>query len=346
MALTPGIPRAKLLVAEHGRTIAVVLAVVAVLALTGAGWVYSNPPTTTVTNHTHEQRFESAVDTSAVVTGDSAMYQSGQRVENQPVYFTHTMPNLTLGVETAVPADQQVRVEHRLVLVIQATRDGEVFWERTRVLIDEETSTTTGVTNASTTLDIPALIDRIAPVSEEVGSAGSMSVSVELTTAYESDRYSGTLTQQRPLGLSDRTYTLDPFSVETQESTPETRTTTLPTRNRLAYGVPGAVGVVALLSSVVVFVLYRRKPEWRTLEGQIHRDRYAEWISEGSLRGEVAERSVAMSSLEDLVDVAIDQDKRVIYDPELNTHAVIDGPVVYYHGSIDPWTTPMGPDED
>lgn len=340
MTLTPGVPRAKLFVAEHGRAIAAVLAVVGVLALAGAGWVYANPPTTTVTDTTDEQRFESAVDTSAVVTGDSAMFQSGQRVENQPVYFTEAMPNLTIDLETAVPADQSVRVDHRLVVVMQATSDGETFWEHTRVLVDEETNTTDGTVNTSTTLDVPALADRLAPISEEVGSAGSLSVAVELTTVYESERYSGTLTEQQPLSLSDRTYALDSFSAENRERTTETRTTTLPTRNRFAYGIPAAVGVVALLSSVAVFVLSRRKEEWRTLDDEIHRARYAEWISEGSLRGEIAERSIAVASVEDLVDVAIDQEKRVIYDPDLNTHAVIDGPVVYYHGPIDPRTTP------
>lgn len=339
MTVAPGIPRAKLLVAEHGRTIAAILAVVAVVALTGAGWVYTHPPTTTVTDHTHEQRFESGVDTSAVVTGDSAMYQSGERVENQPVYFRATMPNLTLSVETAVPEDRRVRVDQRLALVVQASSDGETFWERTRILVDEQTSTTTGTANTSAVIDVSALADRIAPITEELGPAGSLSVAVELTTAYETDRYAGELTAQRPFDLSGRTYTLDSFAVETQKSTPETRTTTLPNRNRLAYLAPGAVGVVALLSSVVVFALYRRRHmEWQTLEPQIQRSRYAEWISEGSLQGPVAERSVAMASIEDLVDVAIDQEKRVIYDPVLDTHAVIDEEVVYYHGPTEPRT--------
>lgn len=336
MRWTPGISRAKLAIAEHGRTIAVVLAVVGLLALTGAGWVYTNPPTTTVTEQSHEQTIESSLDTSAVVTGDSALYDSGERIENQPVYFTETMPDLTLTAEAAVPADQSVRVDQQVALVMQAARDGEVFWERSRLLIDEETTTTTGATTASATVDVPELRERLAPVADEVGTAGTLSVTVELTTAYETDRYSGTLTRQRPLDLADRTYALEPFAVENRESTTETRTTTLP-RSNLAYGAPAAVGALALLSAVVLFGLYRLRGEaWSGLETQIHRDRYAEWISVGSLRGEVGERSIAMASVEDLVDVAIDQEKRVVFDPEIHTHAVIDGSVVYYHGPVDP----------
>jgi len=337
MGWTPGIPRAKLVVAERGPQLAAVLAVIALLTLAGAGWVFTHPPTTTVTDRTHEQTIESSVNTSAVVTGDSAMYEKGKRVENQPVYFTRTMPNLTLGVETTVPDDQSVRVDQRVELVMQATSDDEVFWERTHVLVDEEATTENGSVTTAATVNVPELLDRLEPVADEVGSAGSVSVAVELTTAYETDRYSGTLTRQRSLSLSGETYALDPFTVEQRESTTETSTTTVP-RSSLTYVVPAAVGIVALPAAVVVFGLSRRRPEWGDLGSQIHRDRYAEWISEGSLSGPVADRGIEMASVEDLVDVAIDQDKRVIYDPTMDTHAVVDGPVVYYNGATVPRT--------
>jgi len=336
MVRTPGLTRGKYVVAEHGPAIAAVLTVVGLFAVAGAGWIYLNPPTTTVADETNEQRFASSLETSAIVTGDSDLYDKGNRVRNQPVYFTETMPNLTLTVESAVPNDRSVEVSHRLELSIQATRDGEPFWERSSVLLAEETTTGNGTVESATVLNVPKLRERLAPVRNEIGSAGSVSVAVELTMAYESDSYSGTIQRRIPLQLSDRTYVIKPISAETRESTSERRTVTVPRRSTLAYQLPAGVGTLALLAAGVVVGLYYRREQWGAVEEQVHQDRYAEWISVGALGENVAERSVAMESIEDVVDVAIDMDKRVIYDPFTETHAVIDGDVLYYHGRTNP----------
>lgn len=336
MTAVPGIVRAKVVITEHGPTLAVLLAVIGLVCLAGTGWMLLNPPTTTVTDQSNEQQFESSLRTSTVVTSDSEMYDAGTRIENQPVYFTETMPNLTLTAVADVPDDRPVTVRHQLVLSMRATRDGEVFWERTRILIDEQTTTTNGSVVQSTVINVPAFSSGIAPVQDEIGSAGSLSVAVGLTTTYETDTYSGTLQRQPTLGLSGRTYTLDPVSASKRESTSETRTVVVPSQNRRSYTLPAGVGALALLSAAVILILYRRRDRWGSVEDHVYQNRYAEWISVGTLGTDVAERSVHMDSVEDVVDVAIDMDKRVIYDPSRDVHAVIDGTMLYYHGPENP----------
>jgi hypothetical protein len=50
---------------------------------------------------------------------------------------------------------------------------------------------------------------------------------------------------------------------------------------------------------------------------------------------------VTINSLEDLVDIAIDCNKRVIFDDSLEVYAVADGDIVYYYSEnnqrLDSW---------
>jgi hypothetical protein len=78
-----------------------------------------------------------------------------------------------------------------------------------------------------------------------------------------------------------------------------------------------------------------RKVDIEELKMQIDRAQFSEWISEGDFPSGQNRQYVYIESLEDLVDVAIDVNKRVIYDPEIETYAVPDGDIVYYH-AVDP----------
>lgn len=327
----PGIARAKLFVSEYGPVLAVSLTIVGIIALGGAGWIYTHPPTTTVTDNTNTQTVRSTLQTSAVVTGDSALYRQGDRVENQPVYFLSATPTLTLSVQTSVPDGRAVQVEQRIELVMRASHGGEAFWQKTRVLEREELTTSNGTVTTATELNVTQLQDRIAPVRNEIGSAGSLTVFVSVTTSYETDRYSGTLSDRTPLRLSERTYTVEQLTLETTESTPKTREIVLPTRDAFAYTIPAGIGVSALLAAGVLAGLYRRRGRWDAVEDRIHQNRYAEWISAGTLSPGIGKQHVPVESLEDLVDIGIDVSKRVIYDRERDVYAVIDGQMVYYY---------------
>lgn len=342
MIQRPGISRAKLVITEYGPPLAIGLAIIGALALGGAGWIYTHPPTTTVTDQTDKQTVQSALQTSAVVTGESALYREGDRIENQPVYFTSATPNLTLSVQTTVPDEQSVHVVQSIELVTVATYDGTAFWQNTRTLEREEMTTSNGTATTSTALDVRQLEEEIAPVRNEVGSAGSLAVFIRVTTAYETGQYSGTLRDRTRLQLSERTYTIAPVTLETTETTPKTREIVLPTRDASAYTIPAGIGVSALLGAVIVVGLYRRRDRWETVEDQLHHGRYAEWISAGTLAVDIGEQYVPMETLEDLVDIGIDMNKRVIYDSGRGVYAVIDGEMVYYYGEESTWRRSAG----
>ncbi|QLG63211.1 DUF5305 family protein [Halorarum salinum] len=345
----PGLARTKLFISDYGRELAAVLAVIGVLFIGGAGWIYAHPPTTTVTDQTNEQTIRSTLHPSAVVTGDSALYRSGERVENQPIYLIAATPNLTLTLETTVPADQPVQVDQHVELVMQAAHNEDAFWQETRDLERSRKSTSNGSVTTSTKINVPQLKEQVRPIENELGRDGSLRVFVRVRTSYETSQYSGTLNRTTPLQLSERSYEIDPLTLERTESTPETREVVVPTRDTSAYAIPAGIGVTALLIAGVVGGLYSRREQWGAVEDQIHQNRYAEWISEGTLSPGIGSQYVQVDSLEDLVDIGIDMGKRVIQDFGKDAYAVIDGEIVYYYGEGTPWpertSEPMTTDE-
>ncbi len=67
------------------------------------------------------------------------------------------------------------------------------------------------------------------------------------------------------------------------------------------------------------------------LRKEIAHNQYSEWISEGELLLDSDNEFVYVNSIEDLVNVGIDANKRVIYDPDLAVYTVSDGDVTYYY---------------
>lgn len=332
----PGPARAKLLIATYGRQLVIILIVVGVLLMGSAGWIYTHPPTTTVTDRTNQQTIESTLHTSAIVTGESNLYRQGAQLQDKPIYLLPATPNVTLTVQTTLPPDASVQLTHRLELVMQATSDGTVFWQRSQTLQKQQVTTSDGSLNTSATLDIPGLKDRVEPIRSELGTSSSLRVFIRVTTSYETSLYSGTLSDTSSLRLSGDSYSVAPLTLKKTESTSETREVVLPTRNAFSYLVPAGVGTGALLLAVVIGFNHRRLGERDVLAAQVHQARYSEWISAGTIPPSVGGEHVEVDSLEDLVGIAIDTRKRVLFDGSQEVYVVIDGPVVYYYGDWRP----------
>lgn len=334
MIVLPGAVRGKLLVATYGRQLLIILLIVGLILVGSAVWIFAHPPTTTVTDNTNEQTIESTLHTSAVVTGESNLYQQGTKLRDEPIYLLPATPTVTLTVHTTVPPDEAVLLTQQLELVTQATSDGSVFWERSETLQEQQVTTSDGLLNTSATLDIPELQDRTERIRSEIGTEGSVRVFIRITTSYETSLYSGTIGDTSSLRFSGDTYSVKPRTFENTESTPEMQEVILPFRNAFSYLVPAGVGVGVLLLAVGCGVIFRRVPEQEMLADQVDRTRYSEWISTGTVPPSMGSEHVSVDSLEDLVGIAIDSRKRVLFDESQEVYVVIDGPTVYYLGEF------------
>lgn len=179
-------------------------------------------------------------------------------------------------------------------------------------------------------------------------SVGTLQTELVLRVQYQTERYTDTLTASVPVTITGNTYWLEEdLSASNSHSTPVEREVT--TRNTTLIISLAGLGAIAFAGAVGIGYWHAQGPNLKQLDTELTTSRYEEWISEGELPTGTAKQYIYINSLEDLVDVAIDSNKRVIHDPEFNAYSVMDGNMVYYYAEeptmLNSWLE-LSPDEE
>ncbi|MFP9060147.1 DUF5305 domain-containing protein [Natrialbaceae archaeon A-chndr2] len=335
-------PRLDLLIAQHGRSILIALLVLGAVALLATGWVIATPGTTTVTEEIGQQTVETEVETSAKVV-ESGLWEEGTHLENNPAYITNATPELQVTAETSMPTDD-TRVSHAIQLKYEASRDGQAFWDDTVTLEPTEAFATNQRAVTQTTIDVEAVAERVTELEDELAGISTVDIELVVVTSYDTGTHEGTQTASTPFVLTGETYYLEehPSSSDTHPLTQTSEQTESPSSALL-----GALVLVALGSfGGAAFVNARSDVDVEHARQRIHEQRYAEWISQGSLPMWIGDEQVSLDTLEDVVDVAIDTNERVIQDRSRGLFAVVSDGVVYYYSDRGLWEETAWPDFD
>jgi len=335
-------PRVRLVTARYGRELAVACAVIGLIALAAGGAVATASETETVTEDRNPQRVETGVQTSAVVTDDNSVWTEGTTLENNARYLINDTPVLTVTPVTEAPSGTEVT--HRLRMEINAVADGETFWRNETVLVEETTTVTDGTARTNATVDVRELDERLDNTTERLRNVGSLSVSLYVTSTYDTGDYAGELSANAPFQVTENAYWIDgSLSSDRQHSTPVTRETEVPPDYGLLLSLfAGSVGAFGLGG-----MLWKGREDAvdvGAIREEIHRRRHDEWISRGSIPMWVDKEQVQLDTLEDVVDVAIDGNQRVIHDQRSDIYAVIDGDMIYYYCREGSWDQMAWPD--
>jgi hypothetical protein len=331
----PGALKCKRFCLRHGWTAVTFLAVLGVVLLGLGAYAGLAPGTETVTEQRAAQTVTAETTVSAVVGPGSDLWAEGTRLENRPAYLLQDSPAATIDAEFTVRNGELSSVDPVFRLEYRAVRDGETIWSESNPLDATVERTGDGVT-ATTTVNASAVAEKMRAREKDVGRAASVQATIVLVLPYETDRYDGTLKAEFPITVDGAAYELDPASVS------ETRTTPVQVERPVEPNVPLVVvflllGTVTLIGAGAAYRVTRgpsSEAELLTLERQIRHARYAEWISVGELPRELNQELVRLESLDDLVNLAVDSNDRVIYDRERDTYAVVTSDVVYYVGDL------------
>ncbi|MFD1515728.1 DUF5305 family protein [Halomarina rubra] len=326
--MIPGLTKLRLLLADYDREVAAVLVIIGILSLTSVGVLLLTPGTTAVTEQRNPQQVGATVNTSAVVTGNSTVWEQGTQLENEEMYLVEASPNLTLSATSA--ADTAATIDQRLELVYRVENGDKTVWERSETLAQDNVTNSEGVTT-NTTLNASAVQQRLDEIQAEFSGAGRAQALIQLNLTYDMGAYEGSQIASSQLTFEGRGYTLGALSTEKTHTTPVTVEQATPVSPVLL----GGLTLLGLCSFAgAAFIMTQQNAfEPTAARAELLHDRHREWISEAQL-SEVdlaADRVVHLSSLTDLVDLAIDSDRRVMHDSDRRLYAVFDGSTSYYY---------------
>jgi hypothetical protein len=329
---------------------AVVVLALVVLALVG-GWLAY---TTHVAPGTHvEERTIASYEMTgdfrhaATVTNGSVAFPEGQVLSNRSVYFTSVSPVLNgsfVYTYRAAAGDLEVNASSVLVLHAIDENDGNTieYWRVTRDLGDDRTSLSPGETiEMSFSRDINATGALGQRIEERIGGSGGtvealLTARVSYDGRIDGQPVSGSRTYRLPIEIDDGQYrVLDSGSVANASQVTEQ------VRVANEYGSLRAVGSVLLLvvSLVALVSLVAARQRGRLAVSEAERERlvhaaaheeFDEWITTASLPEETLDAPrVAVDSLDGLVDLAIDTNRRVVEDPDRGGYFVLGEELLY-----------------
>ena len=330
-------PRFRLQLATKGRGIAALAVLVGVVLLLAGGYVYAAPPTEEPTEERVDtQRFTATVGDRVTVERETPLYQPGAVLENHPAYFTNTADNITLTGAVSVPANRSVSVTYRLTLRAFADRADETVWTNETLLAAGEATVTDGEIGFEETVDVVALSDYLFRVEEITQTVAGIRTQVVLEATYSTvsttgEPYEGTLDVTRELRIVDNAYWVEgeASATNTESVTVQGDPVTGERDTESALFLFGG-GVFLLLLARGVDSYRRTLPPTTALARAVERATYAEWISAGEHVFAPRAAYVEMDSLGDLANLAIDANRRIIYDETDRVYVVTLGDQRYY----------------
>lgn len=309
---------------------------------------------------------ESEFEHGATVSRDTEVFSAGERLRNRSLYFTTASPELdgTYTISHDNTDGNAAVTSTDLSLVIRAVeeRNGNqvVHWQTRDSLdtldavevADGETATTT------VSVDIPAILNRTEAIQNDLGAApGQTEVLLVANTTVESSVNGETFTDTRTdrieivPGQSVYRVSTTTAGASAYDATEQVTRTIEPTRLEL-YGGP-VLCVIGLLC--MAFLGTARWRGWLAVsdrerarnEFERARDDFDEWISTARIPDADDRTPVPTGSLVDLVDIAIDSDRRVLEDGD--RYAVLVDSEIYTYTAppaVDPLASPVTGDTE
>lgn len=322
-----------------------VLLIVAIAGLAGscgwAYWEYTDHHTETVKTVDYGYTYSGTYSISATVTEENPVYDMGTVLSDMAGYFYAVSPNATVDFSfmfepTESDASVDVSTETYLMLLEQ-NDEGVAFWSK-RIPLSSSSGSVEGegTISDSFVLDAAMLRARIMEIRDSLGaSVGRSEGEIVTHLVYDGSIASTTISDDTYLSLPV-TFGPDYYAFDMSSATSSDTKNYYTAEQRQVQNTLSDIYVP--LAACVAFVLAAIIIAWhgrRSSGGTALMSKYDEWISKGIYPGEKWEKMVYVSYLGDLVDLAIDTNKRVIYDSAEKMFFVIDDPILYYHSALE-----------
>jgi len=321
-----------------GRYAAVIVIIAVMLALAGVYVTYTAQTTSDTITETDQVTtatwtVDSSFDHGAVVQRDTAVLPEGERLTGLPSYFTTLAPHLDGTYQLSNQGDvEDVSGEIDLNVVLQHVAEGDddeiiTYWEERESLDTEVIEDGEGGHSVDFEFNVTELDERVSDLEDQVGaSPGTSEVLLvadttlvgvvdgqefvdERTSRLEIEPGAGTYSVEAQPAESDTHEAIE--TVENEVPNPDKPSTPMQAGAALLIllGIVGA-GSVGYLTYAGYTQVSDKEREYADFENE--RDTFDKWISTGKLPDGGEYTRVELDSLADVVDVAIDSNRRVI----------------------------------
>ncbi|MEF8822078.1 MAG: DUF5305 domain-containing protein [Halovenus sp.] len=283
----------------------------------------------------------------AAVQTETAVFEQGAVLEDQPAYLSSVAPVLNgtfqYGYNASDSGDLSVAVDQTLVVRAVGDEGTFEFWREETDLGSERVSSLQPGERAAVpfSLNVTDTRLRIEEIESQLdGSTGDTEIIVQSNVTISGQRNGVAVNETNGYqiriddqGTAYRVGNDEPVTDSDQQFRPETVTASYgPLRSLLAPAlfVLSAIGLAGLVAGRRQgrFELSEAEREW--LRYRAEADEFEEWLSTGTIPDEALSRTtVRVETLEDLVDLAIDSNRRVVRDHSRGLCAVLLEETVY-----------------
>ncbi|WP_436902999.1 DUF5305 domain-containing protein [Halovenus halobia] len=331
--------RARLFVASNADVLAVGLLLVAALGGFASYTAHADPGTEIEQRQVSSWSSTATYTHEATVQAETPVFERGETLTDRSVYLESIAPVLNGTFQYSYDASAQgaLAANATLALVVRSVGENTEFWRDERTL----TAQTVEGLGPNEELSVPFSVNvteqqrRIADIEEQLGGTPGESEMVVQSTLRLTGQRNGlpvneTIQHSLSIQNSGGTYSVATDSPVSDSGQQRERVEVVAGYGPLrSVGGPvllvaGILGLVALGVGRVAgwTAVSERERAW--VEFQSDRRTFNEWVTQGTIPSEaMTARVVTVDSLEGVVDVAIDSNRRVIEDPSREIFAVM-----------------------
>lgn len=326
----------------------IIFAVLGVLLILSAVWIcmeYTenqyHEGQIIASSYTHSAKY----DYIAPVTISNPIYLTGTNLyPGQPAYFFSVSPSLDVFFTYALDATAvHVKVDCDTFVVASSTGnvDGEekVFWQKKYPVATSPLKIgDAGEVSYIFSLDVPEIQSRVKSVQDELGYSQGTKIDVVTYVKYEGKvngkDVEGVEEVAMPIVISSSYYQV-PGDLDFSNTVDTYETINVKTSPSASMMGGPILSFFSSIGLILLFGMVRKQGEVpdsqiMQLELEAEHTQFKDFISKGSLPPEADSLiGVGLSSLQDLVDAAVDMDARVIHDSQKNVYFMIHSGIIY-----------------
>lgn len=284
-------------------------------------------------------------DHTATVEKENPLWPRGTELQNQPLYFSAIAPSLDgkFHFQINSPSSIDVLVNYQLKRVLSSSKEETVYWSK-----EETISTGTKKLGRERELQIPFVLN-ITEIKKEIAEikdgldfyGGNIALKVIALVDYQGEIGGQKINQEKEFLLLINPHSSyyevsgKPFEQIVKEEVVQRVAVSHSNLEKATLITLPGILFLAIIGLAVTKLKYRplTKEEIERLNKEKEYQKFREQISLGECPPELEKekRVIKLKSLKDLVEIAIDMDKRVICDRERDRCFVVDGDILYLY---------------